>query len=134
MSVTDSTRTATSIQRVSNLVVDAAKLLNVDVSLDTEDITILDDYSRKGYGIVDEQKILAIQLLAQTEGIFTDPVYSGTALAGLIDLVQKGRLTKEHRVIFLHTGGNVALFPYRNPITSILKGYKPSWTTPSWSS
>jgi L-cysteate sulfo-lyase len=134
VSVTDPTRTTTSKQRVSNLVVDAAKLLNVNVSLDDEDITILDDYSRKGYGVVDEQKVLAIQLLAQTEGIFTDPVYSGTALAGLIDLVRKGRLTKEHCVIFLHTGGNVALFPYRNPITSILKGNKPSWTTPSWSS
>ena len=133
VSVTDPTRTATSIQRVSNLVLDAAQLLAVDFSIDTDDITILDDYSRKGYGVVDEKKILAIQLLAQTEGIFTDPVYSGTALAGLIDLVRKARLTKKHHVIFLHTGGNVALFPYRNPITSILKNDNPSWTTPPWS-
>ena len=134
VSVTDPTRTETSIQRVTNLAVDAAKLLDIQLSLNSSDVTILDNYARKGYGVVDENKILAIQLLAQTEGIFVDPVYSGTALAGLIDLIRKGHLTKEHRVIFLHTGGNVALFPYRNPIISILKRDPPSWITPPWSS
>lgn len=134
MSVTDPSRTATSIQRVTTLALSAAKLLDIPLSLDTNDVKIFDDYAQKGYGVVDKNKILAIQLLAQTEGIFVDPVYTGTAMAGLVDLIHKGYLTKEHRVIFLHTGGAVALFPYRNPITSILKRDQPSWITPPWSS
>ncbi len=133
VSVTDPSRTATSIQRVATLAVSAAELLDIPLTLEVNDVRILDDYAQQGYGAVDKNKILAIQLLAQTEGIFVDPVYSGTAMAGLIDLIHKGYLTKEHRVIFLHTGGNAALFPYRNPITSFLKKNQPSWMTPPWS-
>lgn len=134
ISVTDPTRTKELVQRVTELVIDGAKLLDIDISLDHNDVTIFDNYAQKGYGVVDENKITAIQLLAQTEGIFADPVYSGTALAGLIDLIRKGYLTQADTVIFLHTGGNVALFPYKEPITSILKTEQPSWTTPPWSS
>ena len=51
-------------------------------------------------------------MLAQEEGILLDPVYSGKAMAGMIDLIRKGVLTKGETVVFLHTGGAVGLFGY----------------------
>ena len=54
----------------------------------------------------------AIKLLAQTEGILLDPVYSGKTMAGLIDLIRKGHFKKGQNVLFLHTGGAPALYAY----------------------
>jgi len=51
-------------------------------------------------------------LVARTEGIFLDPVYSGKAMAGLIDHIRKGKLSKKDTVLFVHTGGTPALFAY----------------------
>jgi len=56
----------------------------------------------------------AVRLVAQTEGIVLDPVYSGKAMAGLMDLVRQGRFDRETRILFLHTGGMLALFAYAN--------------------
>jgi len=53
-----------------------------------------------------------VKLLARTEGILTDPVYTGKALAGLIGLVRTGYFTRDERVLFLHTGGSPALYAY----------------------
>ena len=54
----------------------------------------------------------AIRLVAETEGLILDPVYSGKAMAGLIDHIRQGRLGADHTVVFLHTGGLPALFAY----------------------
>ncbi len=54
----------------------------------------------------------AVSLLARTEGILLDPVYSGKGMAGLIDLVRKGHFGKDQNIVFLHTGGSAALFGY----------------------
>lgn len=70
------------------------------------------DYVGKGYGIPTPSMIEAINLLAQHEGILLDPVYSGKGMAGLIDLVRQGKFGKEENIVFLHTGGNAALFGY----------------------
>ena len=51
-------------------------------------------------------------LLARQEGLLFDPVYSGKGLAGMIDLVQKGQFTQDENIVFLHTGGSMALFGY----------------------
>ena len=51
-------------------------------------------------------------MLARLEGVLLDPVYSGKAMAGLIDLIRKGEFRKGERVVFLHTGGAVGLFGY----------------------
>jgi L-cysteate sulfo-lyase len=63
----------------------------------------------------------AVKMLAQTEGLLFDPVYTGKGLSGLIDWVRHGRFTKDDTVIFLHTGGSAALFGY--PETFGLEGY-----------
>ncbi|RYI84292.1 MAG: pyridoxal-phosphate dependent enzyme, partial [Acetobacteraceae bacterium] len=54
-----------------------------------------------------------VQMLAQTEGILLDPVYSGKGMAGLIDLIRRGQFGKDENVVFVHTGGSVGLFGYR---------------------
>jgi L-cysteate sulfo-lyase len=56
-------------------------------------------------------------MLARLEGVLLDPVYSGKAMAGLIDLIRKGEIGKGETVVFLHTGGQVGLFGY----TSVLE-------------
>ena len=75
-----------------------------------EDVTALDEYVGDGYGVPSEQGAEAIELLARTEGIALDPVYTAKAMAALIDRVRKGDLTDNDSVLFWHTGGQLALF------------------------
>lgn len=70
------------------------------------------DYIGEGYGIPHQTTIDAIRLLASLEGILLDPVYSAKGMAGLIGLVQSGHFKKGQRILFLHTGGQAALFGY----------------------
>ncbi len=63
-----------------------------------------------------------MSLLARLEGVLLDPVYSGKAMAGLIDLIRKGQIAKNETVVFLHTGGAVGLFGYTAFFDRALKG------------
>jgi D-cysteine desulfhydrase family pyridoxal phosphate-dependent enzyme len=76
----------------------------------SEDVTVLDEYTGAGYGVPSAQGDEATELLARTEGIILDPVYTAKAMAALIDWVRKGRLTETDNVLFWHTGGQLALF------------------------
>ena len=67
-------------------------------------------------GVQTEASVEAIRLLARTEGILLDPVYSAKGMAGLIDLVRKGYWRKDQRICFLHTGGSAALFAYEKEL------------------
>ncbi len=62
------------------------------------------------------EAVEAIKLVAQTEGILLDPVYTGKAMAGLIDLIKRERFKKDDNVVFIHTGGVPALFVYRKQL------------------
>ena len=70
------------------------------------------DYVGAGYGIPTEGMVDAVRTLARLEGILLDPVYSGKAMAGMIDLIRSGEIRKNETVVFLHTGGAVGLFGY----------------------
>lgn len=70
------------------------------------------DYVGAGYGQPTPEMTEAVLMLARLEGVLLDPVYSGKAMAGLIDLVRKGAFGRNERVVFLHTGGTVGLFGY----------------------
>jgi 1-aminocyclopropane-1-carboxylate deaminase/D-cysteine desulfhydrase-like pyridoxal-dependent ACC family enzyme len=69
-------------------------------------------YAAPKYGTPSQACRLAIQKLAQLEGILLDPVYTGKAFAGLLDLVKQGKLGRDEPIIFLHTGGLPALFAF----------------------
>lgn len=99
-------------ENVYNLAVATADKLGCPGVVDREDVVANTDYVGDGYGIPTDSGIEAIKMFAQLEGILLDPVYSAKGAAGLVDLVRKGRFSKDERVVFLHTGGSVALFGY----------------------
>jgi D-cysteine desulfhydrase len=98
--------------RIAELVRDGAALLSIDESVAPEDIIVDDAYLGGGYAVVGAPEKEAIHLLARTEGILVDPVYTGRALAGLIDRVRSGMFTSDQRILFWHTGGISALFAF----------------------
>jgi D-cysteine desulfhydrase family pyridoxal phosphate-dependent enzyme len=75
-------------------------------------IHVIDGYVGEGYGIPSDAMREAILMTAQTEGLLLDPVYSGKAMAALIGHVRRGKFTRNQTVVFLHTGGTVALAAY----------------------
>jgi L-cysteate sulfo-lyase len=100
--------------KVRALTLDILALIGIDVPLDDRDVIANSDYVGEGYAIPASSTIEAIKLVAETEGLLLDPVYSGKAMAGLIDYARKGKFHKDERVVFLHTGGPAALFAYEN--------------------
>jgi 1-aminocyclopropane-1-carboxylate deaminase/D-cysteine desulfhydrase-like pyridoxal-dependent ACC family enzyme len=90
----------------------AAEALGVAHRLEAGRIHNTLDFVGEGYGIPTPEGIAALKLLARTEGIFLDPVYTGKAMAALMAHARSGELRREHTVVFLHTGGATALFAY----------------------
>jgi 1-aminocyclopropane-1-carboxylate deaminase/D-cysteine desulfhydrase-like pyridoxal-dependent ACC family enzyme len=77
------------------------------------DILVNDSYLGGGYGVMGEREKEAIDLFARLEGLLLDPVYTGRAAAGLIDLARQGVFESGQQVLFWHTGGGPALFADR---------------------
>ena len=69
-----------------------------------------DAYCSAGYAVLTAAEEEAIQLFARQEGILLDPVYTGRAAAGLLDLLRKGFFKSDETILFWHTGGTPALF------------------------
>ncbi|MCZ4058155.1 D-cysteine desulfhydrase [Pantoea sp. LMR881] len=78
----------------------------------TAPVTLWDDYFAPRYGEPNEEGMEAVKLLARLEGIFLDPVYTGKAMAGLLDGISQHRFRREGPLLFIHTGGAPALFAY----------------------
>src|ERR1019366_2097371 len=78
----------------------------------TEPVRVLDEYAGDGYGQPTPGMRNAVRLMARTEGILLDPVYTGKAMAGLIDQVRTGAFAAGQTILFWHTGGSPALFAY----------------------
>jgi len=71
------------------------------------------DYFGRGYGIPTNEMIAAIKRCASLEGLMLDPVYTGKAMAGFFDLIERGDIATGSKQLFLHTGGSQGLFAYR---------------------
>ncbi len=99
-------------QRVFGLAKETAELLGVPGSIARENVIANCDYVGPGYGLPTPGTIEAVTMTARLEGILLDPVYSGKGMAGLIDLCHKGHFKKGQNIVFLHTGGSVALYGY----------------------
>jgi D-cysteine desulfhydrase len=95
-----------------------AEILNLKEAPSIGDIIIFDDYIGSGYARVTEAGVEAVKLLARTEAILLDPVYTGKTMAGLIDLLNKGYFSSMKNILFLHTGGSPALFAYTEAFVS----------------
>jgi len=103
-------------QTILTLAHDAAAHLGVDASFAASDVLLRADYVGGGYGVVGALEREAISLLARHEGIFLDPVYTGRAMGGLINLIRRGEFTHDDNVLFWHTGGGPALFAYADKL------------------
>jgi L-cysteate sulfo-lyase len=97
---------------VYNLAVKTADLLGVPGAVPRDSAVANCDYVGGGYGIPTPGMVEAVTMLARLEGILLDPVYSGKGMAGLIDLCRKGFFKKGENLVFIHTGGAVALYAY----------------------
>ncbi|GHU69637.1 D-cysteine desulfhydrase [Spirochaetia bacterium] len=94
------------ICRIAN---EAAELIGRKPDIALEEV-VLKEYIGPGYAVPSEEGSAAIRLMAETEGIFLDPVYTGKTFAGFLDLCKKGYFTPGENVVFIHTGGTPALF------------------------
>lgn len=95
--------------QVAALATATATHLGLDALAVADLVNVNDDYVGEGYARVGETEREAIQLMAQLEGILLDPVYTGRAFGGLVDLIRWGAFTRGQRVLFWHTGGTAAL-------------------------
>jgi 1-aminocyclopropane-1-carboxylate deaminase/D-cysteine desulfhydrase-like pyridoxal-dependent ACC family enzyme len=77
-----------------------------------------ESYIGERYGLVTPAGREALRLVAETEGIILDPVYSSKAMSGLIDHIRKGRIGRGETAVFIHTGGNPAVFAYAEELVS----------------
>jgi 1-aminocyclopropane-1-carboxylate deaminase/D-cysteine desulfhydrase-like pyridoxal-dependent ACC family enzyme len=98
---------------IARLVSEVCALLGQPYTFAPADVPMIEKtYVGAGYAKLRPEAVEAIKLLAQTEGVVLDPVYSGKAFAGLLDLVGNGRFPRDTHLIFLHTGGLPGLWPY----------------------
>ena len=105
-------------EHVSELASLASEKLGKRIEFIPDEVLANANYCSAGYGVLTEQEREAIRLFATCEGLLLDPVYTGRAAAGTIDLIRKGFFKKDETVLFLHTGGQPALFAdqYANKI------------------
>ena len=103
-------------KRIAGVLEDIAELLTSPNPTTDEDINLFDGVMAPGYGQINDATREAIQLAAQNEALFCDPVYSGKAMAGMIALIRQGHIDKDAVVLFWHTGGQPAIFAYGNKL------------------
>jgi D-cysteine desulfhydrase len=105
-------------KNVSALASSASERLGERIEFDQAEVSANADYCGAGYGVLTDAEREAVNLFAKYEGLLLDPVYTGRAAAGMIDLIRKGYFKKDETVLFWHTGGQPALFAdkYANKI------------------
>ena len=96
--------------RVSALASDASEKMGKRIEFAPEDVLANEEYCQAGYGVLTDAEREAVRMFAKYEGLLLDPVYTGRAAAGMIDLIRKGFFKKGETVLFWHTGGQPALF------------------------
>jgi len=102
-------------EKVFKLACETAEYIGKAGCVAREDVVANCNYVGDGYGVPTESMNEAVLMLARTEGLLFDPVYSGKGLAGMIDLIRNGTLTNGN-IVFLHTGGSAALFAYADQL------------------
>lgn len=104
-------------ERVFKLACETAEMIGRPGCVSRDDIVADCHYIGPGYGEPTEGMNEAVLMLARLEGLLFDPVYSGKALAGMIDHIRKGNFGADERIVFLHTGGAAGLFAYADTLT-----------------
>lgn len=107
--------------RSAEIANESSSLIDSKISIEPDQITAYDEYVGAGYGVPTEAGRKAILATARNEGLLLDPVYSGKAMSGLLDLAEKGVLDRQRPVVFLHTGGVAALFAFEPGFRDLAK-------------
>jgi D-cysteine desulfhydrase len=101
---------------VYHLVQKTAEHVGVNSGISRKAVVCFDEYVGPGYSLPTPEMAEAVRMLARLEGVLIDPVYTGKAMAGLIDLVRKGTFNQKENILFIHTGGSPALYVYMSDI------------------
>ncbi len=103
-------------RNLADLATATADYLGLELAFAPEDFDVDDGYLGGGYGVVSDLEREAICTMASAEGVLLDPVYTGRAFGGLLDLIRRGALRPDERVLFWHTGGTGGLFAYKDKL------------------
>lgn len=106
------------LTQVRKIALELVEALGLRIDFDDRDIILFDEYLGQGYGRVTAEISVVIRKVLQKEGLVLDPVYTGKAMIGLIDLARKGYFAAPDRIAFLHTGGTPALFAFSEQLLS----------------
>lgn len=98
-------------QRIFNILAEARSRFGFELHLKKNEISVIDGYVGKGYGLSSQEEIALIKQAARLEGLILDPVYTGKAMYALMDLIRQGRFQRGEKILFWHTGGVFGLFP-----------------------
>jgi len=109
------------IRQIGTICEDAIAGYQLDIDFDRQrDIEIIDGYVGRGYGLSRPEELKLIKDVAQTEGIFLDPVYTGKAFYGMVEELKRDPKCFGERIIFIHTGGIFGLFSKVNELEPLL--------------
>lgn len=114
--ITVSRPRAECLERLPRLLNETAQFLEHEIAYDDDDLIVHEEYIGEAYAKITPEARAAIQRVARAEGIFLDPVYTGKAMAGLMDLVERGIFKKGSTILFWHTGGAPGIFGFPNDI------------------
>ncbi|HKQ62839.1 MAG TPA: D-cysteine desulfhydrase family protein [Candidatus Polarisedimenticolaceae bacterium] len=101
---------------VAGIAARLARRLGVETAVAPGDVVVHDGYLGGGYAVLGDAEREAISLAARYEGLLLDPVYTGRAMAGLLDLVRQGEIGRKETILFWHTGGTPALYAYADEL------------------
>ena len=104
---------------VYDLAQQTAARVGIREDIPSEAVVSFGEYWRPKYSVPNKKMVEAVNLVAKTEGILLDPVYTGKAMAGLIDLSRSGFFRKGENVLFVHTGGSPGLYAYLKPLLGL---------------
>ena len=97
---------------VYSVCTDLSQMLGLNNIVSKDNVIVIGDYAEGGYRKITSRVIDAVKLLASTESIFIDPVYTGKTLLGLFDMIKNNKLSKNDRVVLMHTGGVPNIFAF----------------------
>lgn len=108
-------------ERIKGHCTEIAKLLGTDCPVVQSDINLVDAFLAPGYGLTNPPTMEAIELAAQLEGLIVDPTYTAKSMAGFIDIARSRKTSSGGAMLFIHTGGQPAVFGYASKITEYLR-------------
>ncbi|MDH4221958.1 MAG: D-cysteine desulfhydrase family protein [candidate division Zixibacteria bacterium] len=102
------------VQKIYTLLDNTISKYKLKVKSKEKEIKVIEGYVGRGYALNRVEELDFIKAFISQTGVLIDPVYTGKAMYGMVDLMKKGKITKKEKVIFLHTGGGFGLFPVKD--------------------